>query len=74
MAIKLKPCRCGSLVERHMDDKGKVFVYCSDCGLAFGISLDCCAPFSTGEAIFETAEQAAAAWNDWITGGENDDN
>ncbi len=73
MAVKLKPCRCGNLVERHRDDKGKTFVYCSDCGIVFGVQLDCCAPFSTGEASFDTPEQAAITWNNWIGGGDDDE-
>ncbi|WP_164169641.1 hypothetical protein [Ruminococcus flavefaciens] len=70
---KMKRCRCGEHVERHQDDKGKWFVYCSDCGLVYGVWLNCCEPFSKGVAVYDTAEQAAIAWNEWIGGGDDDE-
>ncbi len=36
---KMKRCRCGSLVERHMTaDRGWI-VHCPDCSMAFGVKL-----------------------------------
>lgn len=74
MAVKLKPCRCGEHVERHLTANRGWIVYCPDCSMAFGVTLDAADVFDpdciSGE--FETAEQAAIAWNEWI-GGEDDD-
>lgn len=75
MTIEQKPlkrCHCGDKVERHKDTNGKWFVYCSNCNLAFGIKLETCQMYypGTGDAIFDTAEQARLAWNDWTELGE----
>lgn len=71
----LNRCICGSMVERHKDSNGKYFVYCETCSLAFGINLETCQMYlpGTGDAIFETAEQARLAWNAWTMLKEEED-
>lgn len=72
---KMKRCRCGSLVERHQTANGGWIVHCPECSMAFGVKLDVAGTFDpeciSGE--FETAEQAAIAWNEWIGGGDDDE-
>lgn len=71
-AKKLNRCICGDLVERYKDNNGKWFVYCSNCNLAFGVKLKECQWLSPGEhdAVFDTAEQARLAWNEWTPKAE----
>ena len=72
---KMKRCRCGSVVERHQTANRGWIVYCPDCSMAFGVILDAADVFDpdciSGE--FDSAEQAAIAWNEWIGGGDDDE-
>jgi hypothetical protein len=63
----MKKCLCGNIAERHKDSNGKWFVYCENCSLAFGIDMKPCEMYlpGTGAAVFDTAEQARLAWDDW---------
>lgn len=72
MSKPLEYCICGSRPERHQDANGKWFVYCEECALAFGLKIEPCETYipGTGEAIFDTAEDARAAWDEWVASAE----
>lgn len=65
---------CGSSVERHMTASRDWIVHCSDCGIAFGVSLPAADIFDERaiNSPFRTSDEAAAAWNEWVKGVKNE--